>query len=53
MLLVTQVSAQLLVCSAVLVRRRRWSPLTGVLVPMVLHLMNWVLVRCQMGDSLC
>jgi hypothetical protein len=52
MLLVMQVLAQLLVRSTVLVRRRRWSPLTVVLVLMVLRLMIWVLVCCLMGDSL-
>jgi hypothetical protein len=52
MLLVTQVLAQLLVHSAVLVCRHRWSPLTVVLVLLVLRLMNWVLIHCLMGDSL-
>jgi hypothetical protein len=52
MLLVTQVLAQLLVYSAALVRHHRWSPLTVVLVQMVLHLMNQVLIHCLMGDSL-
>jgi hypothetical protein len=51
MLLAMQASAQLLVCSIVLVHRR-WSPLTLVLVLLVLRLMIWVLVRCLMGDSL-
>jgi hypothetical protein len=52
MLLVTQVLAQLLVHSAVLVRRHRWSPLTVVLVLLVLRLTSQVLVHCLMGDSL-
>jgi hypothetical protein len=52
MLLVMQVLAQLLVRSTVLVCRRRWSPLTVALVLMVLHLMNRVVIRCLMGDSL-
>jgi hypothetical protein len=52
MLLVTQVLAQLLVCSAALVCRCRWSLLTVVLVLLVLRLMSWVLIRCLMGDFL-
>jgi hypothetical protein len=52
MLLVTQVLAQLLVRSIVLVRCHRWSLLTVVLVLLVLCLTIRVLVRCQMGDSL-
>jgi hypothetical protein len=52
MLLVTQVLAQLLVRSTVLVRRCHWSPLTVVLVLLVLRLMSWVLIRCLMGDFL-
>jgi hypothetical protein len=52
MLLVMQVFAQLLVCSIALVHRH-WSPLTLVLVLLVLHLMIRVLVHCLMGDSLC
>jgi hypothetical protein len=52
MLLVTQVLVQLLVHSTVLVRHHRWSPLTVVLVLMVLCLMIQVLVHCLMGDSL-
>jgi hypothetical protein len=51
MLLVMQVLAQLLVNNAVLVRRH-WSPLTLVLVLLVLRLMTLVVVRCLMGDSL-
>jgi hypothetical protein len=53
MLLVTQASAHLLVRIAVWVHCCRWSPLTVVLVLLVLHLMIWVLVRCLMGDFLC
>jgi hypothetical protein len=53
MLLVTQVLAQLLVCSVALVSRRRWSPLTMVLVLLVLRLMSRVLVHYLMGDFLC
>jgi hypothetical protein len=52
MLLVTQVSAHLLVCSAVLVCCCRWSLLTVVLVLLVLCPMIWVLVHCLMGDFL-
>jgi hypothetical protein len=52
MLLVMQVSAHLLVCSAVLVRRCHWSPLTVVLVLLVLCPMIRVLVHCLMGDFL-
>jgi hypothetical protein len=52
MLLVTQVLAQLLVHSAVLVHRCRWSPLTVVLVLLVLRLTSRVLIRCLMGDFL-
>jgi hypothetical protein len=52
MLLVTQVLAQLLVCSAVLVYPCCWSPLTVVLVLLVLHLMSWVLIHYLMGDFL-
>jgi hypothetical protein len=52
MLLVMQVLAELLVCSTVLVRHHR-SPLTLVLVLLVLHPMIRVLVHCLMGDSLC
>jgi uncharacterized membrane protein required for colicin V production len=50
--LVMQALAQLLVCSIVLVRHCRWSPLTVVLVLLVLRLMIWVLVRCLIGDFL-
>jgi hypothetical protein len=52
MLLVMQVSAHLLVCSAVLVRHGHWSLLTVVSVLLVLHLMIQVFVHCLMGDSL-
>jgi hypothetical protein len=52
MLFMMQVFAQLLVHSAVLVRRRCWSPLTVVSVLLVLHLMSRVLVRCLMGGFL-
>ena len=52
MLLVMQALAQLLVHSVVLVRRCRWSPLTVVLVLLVLRLTSQVLVHCLMGDSL-
>jgi hypothetical protein len=52
MLLVTQVFAQLLVCSAGLVRRCHWSLLTVVLVLLVLRPTIRVLVRSLMGDFL-
>jgi hypothetical protein len=52
MLLVTQVLAQLLVHSVVLVRHCRWSLLIVVLVLLVLRPIIWALVHCLMGDSL-
>jgi hypothetical protein len=52
MLLVTQVLAQLLVRSAVLVCRRCWSLLIAVLVLLVLRLMSQILVHCLMEDFL-
>jgi hypothetical protein len=52
MLLVTQVLAQLLVHSAVLVHHHCWSPLTVALVLSVLHLTSQVLIHYLMGDSL-
>jgi hypothetical protein len=51
MRLVMQVFAQLLVHSAVLVRRH-WSTLTAVLVLLVLRLTIQVLIHCLMGDFL-
>jgi hypothetical protein len=52
MLLGMQVSAHLLVHSAVLVCHYCWSPLTVVLVLLVLRVMGRVLVHCLMGDFL-
>jgi hypothetical protein len=52
MLLVMQVLAQLLVRSAVLVRHCHWSPLTVVLVLLVLCPTSRVLIRYLMGDFL-
>jgi hypothetical protein len=52
MLLVMLVFAQLLVCSAGLVRCCHWSLLTVVLVLLVLRPMIQVLVCCLMGDFL-
>jgi hypothetical protein len=51
MLLVMQAPAELPVHIVVLVHRH-WSPLTLVLVLLVLRLMTRALVRCLMGDSL-
>jgi hypothetical protein len=52
MLLVMQAPAELLVHSVALVRCH-WSPLTLVLVLMVLRLRIQVLAHCLMGDFLC
>ena len=52
MLLVMQALAELPVCSIALARCR-WSPLTLVLVLLVLRLTIQVFVRCLMGDFLC